>query len=76
MKGRGGCILAAGFVVAALAAGFAGGWAAHTPPVPQPDPKVAEQAAQLEACTVRLDELTTHNPFAGTPWAEVYLRGE
>jgi hypothetical protein len=74
MKRRGGCLLSVGFAVIALAVGFAGGWAAHTPPAPQPDPKVAEQAAQLEACLVRLDELTTDNPFAGTPWAEVYAR--
>lgn len=75
MKSRGGCLLTAGFVVVALAAGFAGGWVAHTPPEPAPDPEVALQAERLQVCLAKLDELTTDNPFAGTPWAEIYLRG-
>ena len=76
MKNRGGCVLAGGFVIVALAAGFAGGWVARTPPEVLPDPKIAQQAELLQECRAALDELTTDNPFVGTPWAEVYLRGQ
>lgn len=76
MKSRSGCLLTGGFILVALTAGFAGGWVAHPTPEPTPDPAVAQQAKDLQACRARLDELTTDNPFAGTAWAEIYLRGQ